>query len=71
MAYPTEPTGRIDTTITQVEVRGTEGWTHRRAAERHVEDNFPGAKILAVWPSDVRGPHGSRVWCVEWEGDAE
>jgi len=60
--------GRIDTTITLTEVVGVEGWKHRAAAAHYVEENFADEqpRVLGVWRTHDRGPHGAAVWAVEW-----
>ena len=64
-----EPTGQIDTTITETEVLRGDG-AARTAAIQYVEREFPGAVVLAAWPTNQRGTRGHFVWRVEWvQGD--
>lgn len=65
------PTGRIDTTITETEVTGVEGWTFTAAAVNYVTDQFPEANVLGAWRTGERGRHGYAVWAVEWEPPEE
>lgn len=61
-------TGRIDTTITLVEVRpgnATTNRTHQRVAVDYVTDAFPDTNVLGAWHTGTRGDHGWFVWAVE------
>lgn len=66
MAYPNKKTERIDTTVTEVEVRRGDT-SAKSAAVTYVRKNFPECKeVLAVWMTGERGRSGSPVFAVEW-----
>jgi hypothetical protein len=69
--YLNEPTGRIDTTVTQVAVRRGDSTSTLAAAARHVKTKFPGSQILAIWSAKVRDDRGNPVFNVEWWASEE
>ena len=69
MNYLIAPTGRIDTTITQVAVQRGDSTSTTAAAAAHVKRSFPEEHplVLAIWSAHVRDDHGNPVFNVEWE----
>jgi hypothetical protein len=65
--YDTEPSGRLDTIVSQIEVTGNDGTSHRTFAAHYVAKWPECARVLGVWSAQMRGPSGHIVWNVEWE----
>ena len=62
----TEPSDRIDTTVSQVVVQqGADGADNRRVAINHVLKEFPQAEVLGIWRETERY-RGQPVYNVEW-----
>ena len=57
---------RWDTEVSQVEVTGNDASDPRLAAVKVVTRNPDCVLVLSVYPEHERGPHGYRVWNVEW-----
>lgn len=64
---------RIDTTITEVAVRGGDDRSSDSTAVAYVRNRFPDefASVLAVWMTGKRDRHGYPIYAVEWETKEE
>lgn len=69
MTLPRQATGRIDTTISSVAVRGGDDRSEAAYAAWHTRQRFGRevGTILAVWRTGQRDEHGWPVFAVEWE----
>jgi hypothetical protein len=66
--YASERSDRIDTTITEVAIRGGDT-SQQSAAVRYVHHMFPDERpnVLGVWRTHERDHRGYPVFAVEWE----
>lgn len=67
--YNNKPSDRIDTTVTEVVVKGGDDVAESTFAASFVKKQFKDefGTVLAVWRTGERDKHGWPVFAVEWE----